>query len=227
VGHAVEDGRQGGEMRRREFITLVGGAAAWARVARAQQPAMSVIGFLSNASPDLDRFVVDAFREGLREAGYLEGRNVVIEYRGADGRYDRLPDLAAELVRRQVRVIATSGGIPAALAAKAATTTIPVVVWIGADPLQAGLVSSLNKPGGNLTGVTTMGTELGPKRLELARELLPAATVMALLVNPTNPFAERQSRCSAAPRLGRLSPSYATGFSSLISWKVTTGACLT
>jgi ABC-type uncharacterized transport system substrate-binding protein len=174
-------------IRRREVIrVLVGAAVAWPISAHAQQPAMPVIGLLSTEAPDLRADRVRAFRQGLSETGYVEGRNVSIEYRWADGQNDRLPALAADLVRRQVTVVATPGSTLGALAAKAATTTIPIVFSTGADPVAVGLVPSLSRPGGNVTGVTTLNVETTPKRMELLHELVPAATIMALLVNPTN-----------------------------------------
>jgi putative ABC transport system substrate-binding protein len=175
-------------VRRREFVTLLGSAAVWPVTARAQQSPLPVIGFLNAASPDSYAHLVRAFHQGLRDVGYVEGQNVAIEYRWAEGQYDRLPAMAADLVRRQVTLIAANSA--AAVAAKAVTSTVPIVFDTGFDPIELGLVASLNRPGGNLTGVSNLNVELGPKRLELARELVPSATIIALLVNPTNPNAK-------------------------------------
>jgi putative ABC transport system substrate-binding protein len=174
-------------MNRREFITLVGGAAAWPVAARAQQPALPVIGFLNSASAQGYEAELAAFLHGLKEAGYVAGRNVAIEYRWAENRYDRLPGLAADLVRGQVAAIVASGAINAPLAAKAATEVIPIIFMTGSDPVEIGLVPRLNHPGGNVTGVTVVSRELASKRLEILRELIPNASVIGLLANPSNP----------------------------------------
>ena len=161
-------------MRRRDFISILGSAAAWPLVARGQQAALPVIGYLHSASPEPYSFMMAAFRHGLAEAGYVDGQNVTIDYRWAEGQFDRLPALAAELVARRPAVLVAGGGDVSAVAAKATTTTVPIVFTIGADPVGSGLVSNLSRPSGNLTGVTFFTITLGPKRLELLRELLPA-----------------------------------------------------
>jgi putative ABC transport system substrate-binding protein len=189
-------------IRRREFIIALGGAAAASPFAsHAQQPAMPVIGFLNTRSAGADPHLLAAFHQGLKDTGYVEGQNVAIEYRWADNHYDRLQALAADLVRHQVNVIAAIGS-PSAPAAKAATTNTPIVFIIGFDPVEFGLVTSLSRPGGNITGVTILGVELGSKRLEVLHELIPTADVMAALVNPSTPAAETQStELQAAARL--------------------------
>ncbi|MFZ1195375.1 MAG: ABC transporter substrate-binding protein [Pseudolabrys sp.] len=192
-------------MKRREFIGLISGVAAtWPLVVRAQQRAVPVIGYLSSASSQGHASYLAGFHEGLREGGFIEGQNVTIEYRWANGQYQRLPELAADLVRRHVALIA-AGSTPAALAAKAATTTIPIVFEMAGDPVRIGLVAGLDRPGGNVTGVANMNIQMTPKRLQLLHEAVPSAKVMALLVNPANStVAETQSReaFSVAPTLG-------------------------
>jgi len=181
-------------MRRREFITLLGGAAAWPLAVRAQQPAIPVMGYLQSGAPGPSASYLDALRRGLSETGYIEGQNLKIEYRWAEGRYDRLPALATDLVRRNVEVIATGGGPPAALAAKNLTSTIPIVFVVGTDPVELGPVASLARPGGNLTGAAMLVTELNAKRLELLSRLVPQARMIALLVNPDYSGAEKMMR---------------------------------
>jgi putative ABC transport system substrate-binding protein len=193
-------------IRRRELlVTLCSAAAVWPLAARAQQPAMPVIGLLGSGSAQGYAVQVAAFRLGLQEAGYREGESVAIEYRWAEDHYERLTALAAELVRSQVAVIAAIGGLPAALAAKEATTTTPIVFMTGADPVAMGLVASLSRPGGNVTGVSGLNVEVGPKQLELLLELVPTASVFAVLINPSSPLAETllQTLRAAARTLGR------------------------
>jgi putative tryptophan/tyrosine transport system substrate-binding protein len=192
-------------VRRREFIALLGGAAAtWPLAARAQQPAMPVIGFLSSRSPGESAAVVAAFRRGLGEAGFVEGRDLIIAFRWAEGHYDQLPALAADLVGLKVALLFAAAGPPSAVAAKAATSTIPIVFSGSNDPVGLGLVVSLNRPGGNVTGMSTFTSVLAAKRLELLKELVPAAAVMAYLINPSNPSAEfeRKESAPAASALG-------------------------
>jgi putative tryptophan/tyrosine transport system substrate-binding protein len=192
-------------MKRREFITLLGGAAAiWPLSARAQQAAMPVVGFLSSRSPGESAGVVDGFYQGLREAGFVEGQNLAIAFRWAEGRYDRLPALAADLVGLRVAVLFAAGGPPSALAAKAATSTIPIVFSAVNDPDRLGLIASLNRPGGNITGMSTFNTPLGAKCIELLKEMVPTAAVMAFLLNPSLPTADfvSQEALAAARALG-------------------------
>ena len=182
------------DLRRRQFLTLLGGAAAWPFAARAQQRPMPVIGYLGPESPAVFASRVRAFRQGLGETGYAEGRNVAIEFRWAESQHNRLSALAADLVGRQVAVIVAPGGAPGALAAKSATTTIPIVFEMGADPIAIGLVGNLNRPGGNLTGVSSLNVQVTPKRLEILHEVVPAAAEIAVLVNPTSPTTDSQLR---------------------------------
>jgi putative ABC transport system substrate-binding protein len=202
-------------MQRREFITVLGGAAiAWPLAARAQQ-AMPVIGLLGADSPDVYADRLLPFHRGLKETGYVEGQNLAIEYRWAESRNDRLAALAADLAQRQVSVIVALGSTPAALAAKAATTTIPIVFFNAADPVQLGLVASLNRPGGNVTGVTTLNSELGTKRVELMHEVLPGTSFMALLVNPTSPNLTEVAINDTLAAAGRLGLKFETSIPSL------------
>jgi putative ABC transport system substrate-binding protein len=182
-------------MRRRDFITVIGGAAAgWPLVARAQQAAMPVIGWLGTGWADTDSGQAAAFRNGLNEAGFVDGKNVTIIYRWEEGQYDRLPALAADLVRRPVTVIFASGGPRPTRAAKSATSIIPIVFTAATDPVATGLVASLNRPGGNVTGAYSLASELGTKQLGLLREIVPAASIIALLVNPNSPGSEAVSK---------------------------------
>jgi putative ABC transport system substrate-binding protein len=192
-------------MRRRDFIVALGSAAVWPLATRAQQPAMPVIGFLSSLRSNDRPLIVAAFQQGLQDIGYFTGGNVAIEYRWAAGRFNQLPALADDLVRRQVAVIAAISGTPSALAAKTATTTIPIVFAMGSDPLEQGLVANINRPGGNVTGATFFTASLGPKRLELLRELAAKTTTIALLVNPDNPasVADTASVLASARAIGQ------------------------
>jgi putative tryptophan/tyrosine transport system substrate-binding protein len=185
-------------VRRRGFIALLGGATAWPFVGRAQQPTMPVIGFMHTLSPEIVLDYLAAFRDGLKEAGYVEGKNVAIEYRWARGHYDRLPELAADLVRRQVAVIAATGGDPSPQVAKAATQTIPIVFAMNGDPLRAGLVDSLSRPSGNATGITIFGPAAVTKRLQLLHELVPRAAVIGFLMNPNNPNGNVEAKAAQA-----------------------------
>ena len=190
-----------GAVKRREFITLLGGAAAaWPLAARAQQSAVPVIGYLSARSRDDTSHLIAAFQHGLAESGYVEGRNVTIEYHFAIGQYDRLPAMATELVRRPVAVIAATGGEPAVQAAKAATSTIPIVFATGVDPVKQGLVASFNRPGGNVTGIVLFASQLEPKRLGLLRDLAPQASTVGILLNPSFPASERSTARYTAGR---------------------------
>jgi putative ABC transport system substrate-binding protein len=191
-------------MRRRKFITLVGGAVAWPFAVRAQQLAMPLIGFLNSQSASSFSHLVAGFQQGLREAGFLEGQNIQIEYRWAEGQSEQLPALANDLVRRGIAVLVATGGEPAALAAKDSTQTIPIVFLIGGDPVKMGLVASMNRPGGNVTGLTLLSTEIERKRLALLQELLPKASLIAVLINPDFPATENRRRdvLEAASRMG-------------------------
>src|SRR5262245_33694933 len=197
-------------MQRRQFVSLLGGAAVWAGAAHAQRSATAIVGFLNSASPEQYTRQLSAFRQGLSEAGFVEGRNLTLELRWAENRYDRLPGLAADLVRRQVDVIAAND--PAALPAKMATKTIPIVFSVGFDPVESGLVASLNQPDGHRTGTTSPNVAMGPKRLDVLHEAVPAATIIALLLNPENRNANtiaREMQAAARTRGLQLSILYA------------------
>jgi ABC-type uncharacterized transport system substrate-binding protein len=189
-------------MKRREFITLLGSAAALPVAARAQQPSVPVVGFLSVATLEGQYAPTAAFHKGLGESGYVEGRNVAIEFRWGQGKFDRLPALADELARQPLSVVVAGGGTQSALSLKAATTTIPIVFQVAVDPVEAGLVASLSRPGGNLTGVVSLNVEMEAKRLEMVRDLIPTANIVALLINPASPFAEAVTKeAQAAARI--------------------------
>src|SRR5262249_21711985 len=194
ASHAADASRRGDRMSsRRAFIRLLGGAAvAWPLAARAQQPAMPVVGYLSARSPEDTTHLMEAFRRGLKGTGFIDGQTVTVEYRWALGQYDRLPAMAAEFARRPVAIIVATGGEPAALAAKAATSTVPIVFSIGGDPIKQGLAASFNRPGGNSTGITLLTNQLEPKRLGLLRQLVPQATTIGFLLNPSYPPSEGQ-----------------------------------
>ncbi len=193
------------QLKRREFVTLLGSAATWPLVARAQQSALPVIGFMSSRSPEDSMTVLTAFRSGLGEGGLIEGKNVAIEFRWARGDYGRLPALAAELVTRRVSALVAAGGVPSVLAAKAATSTMPIVFAVGGDPIKIGLVASMNRPGGNATGVNILTNDLEPKRLSLLRDLFPGAGLFGALLNPKSPAATEQARelAEAARTIGQ------------------------
>ena len=192
-------------IRRREFISLAGGAVAWPLAARAQQPSMPVIGFMGIDTPDVYADRLGAFRQGLKETGFVEGQNVAVEYRWAQGQYDRFPELAAEFVRRQVAVIAATGGEPSPQSAKAATQSIPIVFTANGDPISEGLVTNLRQPGGNVTGITIFGPAAVTKRVQLMHQLIPQATTIAYLMNPNHPSGEIEMRAAqtAADSLGK------------------------
>jgi putative tryptophan/tyrosine transport system substrate-binding protein len=204
AGTTIGEACAGHRTNRRDFITLLGSAAAWPATARAQQSSMPVIGWLNSGSPAETKDGLREFRRGLSESGFVEGQNVAIEYRYAEGHFERLPDLAADLARRRVSLLIASAGNAPVLAAKSVTTTIPILFNIGADPVAAGFVASLNRPIGNLTGYTSMNAELVPKRLELLHELLPTTSSIALLLNPANPNAQATTgeALSAARQFG-------------------------
>src|SRR5262249_40670717 len=201
-------GRRGDRVKRREFITLLGGAAAWPLAARAQQATVPVIGFMGIDNPDMYAERLSAFRQGLKEAGFVEGQNVAVKYRWAQGQSERFPEMAAELVHRQVAVIAATGGEPSPQSAQAATKTIPIVFTANGDPVGQGLVASLNRPGGNITGITLFGTAAVPKRVQLIHDLVPQAATIAYLMNPNHPSGELEMRDArtAARSLGKEMP---------------------